>query len=241
RRGGRRPRNPRPGGRRAFRRAGAAPRHRRKLSRPQGQHHLPRIPERAAHRRGRNPAGAALLQRRGAQSQRRGRILPLQSRGQCLPLRGGGVFRAGERGRARRARRQVHLTPSAPMRFGSGLFALLALVLFFALPAVAREEIRAFASDVTLRTDGSVRVIETLDVQAEGNEIRRGIYRDIPVTMVSDRGNRIRVALNVVSVERDGAPEPFRVERMGDFQRIWIGDPDRFVTWGPHRYVVTYT
>lgn len=127
------------------------------------------------------------------------------------------------------------------MRFGSGLFALLALVLFFALPAVAREEVRAFASDVTLRTDGSVRVIETLDVQAEGNEIRRGIYRDIPVTMVSDRGNRIRVALNVVSVERDGAPEPFRVERMGDFQRIWIGDSNRFVTWGPHRYVVTYT
>src|SRR5690606_7754316 len=42
-------------------------------------------------------------------------------------------------------------------------------------------------------------------------------------------------------VTRAGRPEPFRVERMGDFQRIWIGDPDALLTRNSvHRYVVTY-
>lgn len=120
------------------------------------------------------------------------------------------------------------------------LFLALAFALALALPVVAREEIRAFAADVTLRTDGSVRVIETIDVRAEGNQIRRGIYRDIPIVMLGPSGNKIRVGLEVASVNRDGLAEDFRVERMGNFQRIWIGSPDRFIAVGEHRYVITY-
>lgn len=121
------------------------------------------------------------------------------------------------------------------------IWLVVALVLSLAVPALAREEISAFASDVTLRTDGSVRVIETIDVEAEGIDIRRGIYRDIPVTLQSDQGLKIRINLDVANVTRDGQPEQFRVEHMGDFQRIWIGNPDRFISTGQHRYVVTYS
>ncbi|MHA6298356.1 DUF2207 domain-containing protein [Devosia sp. CAU 1758] len=120
---------------------------------------------------------------------------------------------------------------------------ILALVLLATLvaPTMAREEIRAFATDVELRTDGSVAVLETIDVNAEGNQIRRGIYRDIPVTMVGDSGHKIRIDLDVEAVTRAGRPEMFRVERMGDFQRIWIGDPDVFLSSGEHRYTISYT
>jgi uncharacterized membrane protein YgcG len=121
------------------------------------------------------------------------------------------------------------------------LLAALVALLLLALPALAREEIRAFASDVTLRTDGSVEVIETIDVNAEGVDIRRGIYRDIPTVMAAPDGGKIRAGLDVLSVTREGEPETYRVERMGNFQRIWIGDPDRLLSRGEHRYVVTYT
>ena len=121
------------------------------------------------------------------------------------------------------------------------LIAVLALFLALAVPALAREEIRAFAADVELLTDGSVDVLETIDVNAEGNQIRRGIYRDIPVTMIGERGNKIRITLDVDAVTRGGQPEMFRVERMGDFQRIWIGDPDVFLQRGEHRYTIAYT
>lgn len=120
------------------------------------------------------------------------------------------------------------------------LLLLLLVALVLALPAAAREEIRAFAADVTLRVDGSVRVLETVDVKAEGNQIRRGIYRDIPIVLLGPSGNKIRVGLDVASVTRDGAAEDFRVERMGNFQRIWIGNPDRTLAVGEHRYVITY-
>ena len=121
------------------------------------------------------------------------------------------------------------------------LIAVLALFLALAVPALAREEIRAFAADVELLTDGSVNVLETIDVNAEGNQIRRGIYRDIPVTMIGESGNKIRITLDVDAVTRGGQPEMFRVERMGDFQRIWIGDPDVFLQRGEHRYTIAYT
>jgi hypothetical protein len=113
--------------------------------------------------------------------------------------------------------------------------------LLLALPAAAREEIRAFTADVILATNGTVNVTETIDVQAEGDEIRRGIYRDIPVTLLGPEGGKIRPGFDVLSVTRDGQDETFRVERMGDFQRIWIGDPDVLLNPGKHRYVVNYT
>lgn len=127
------------------------------------------------------------------------------------------------------------------MRVFARLFFVVCVALALAQPGQAREEIRAFASDVTLRTDGSVLVVETVDVNAEGDQIRRGVYRDIPIVLLGPSGNKIRVGLDVASVTRDGRAEPFRVERMGNFQRIWIGDPDQFIGTGSHRYVITYT
>ncbi len=115
------------------------------------------------------------------------------------------------------------------------------LVLAFACPALAREEIRSFTSDVVLNADGSVQVTETIEVNAEGAEIRRGIYRDIPVVMLGSDGGKVRPNLDVTGVTRDGDQEMFRVERMGDFQRIWIGNPDYFLDYGVHRYIIRYT
>ncbi|SFD06342.1 DUF2207 domain-containing protein [Devosia psychrophila] len=124
--------------------------------------------------------------------------------------------------------------------FARAVIALL-LGLLLAVPSMAREEISSLASNVTLRTDGSVRVSEAIEVNAEGVEIRRGIYRDIPIVQLSMSGQKIRSDLNVESVTRDGADEPFRTERMGNFVRIWIGDSEQFISDGKHRYVITYT
>ena len=119
--------------------------------------------------------------------------------------------------------------------------AAFAMLVALAFPTLAREEFRAYASEVIVRIDGSVAVTETIDVNAEGIDIRRGIYRDIPVTMLGDSGNKIRIALEVEGVTRAGQPEMFRVERMGDFQRIWIGDPDSLLRRGVHRYTIQYS
>jgi len=116
------------------------------------------------------------------------------------------------------------------------------LTLLFAFPALAEEAITSFSTDVTLRTDGSVDVIETIVVKAEGNEIRRGIFRDIPTLLVNPDNSRLRSDLDVVEVKRDGRTEPYALEGLdAGFKRIRIGDKDVFLNTGSHTYTIRYT
>jgi hypothetical protein len=130
---------------------------------------------------------------------------------------------------------------------GGGSNALRALLLsvfalLFAFPALAEEAITAFATDVTLRTDGAVEVTETITVNAEGSEIRRGIFRDIPTLLVNPDNSRLRSDLDVVEVKRDGRAEPYTLEGLdAGFKRIRIGDPDVFLSRGLHTYTIRYS
>jgi len=130
---------------------------------------------------------------------------------------------------------------------GGGSPTLLALLLallltLLPLPALAREAITSFVADITLRTDGSVEVLETIDVRAEGLEIRRGIFRDIPLILINPDNSRLRSDLDVLSVTRDGSAEPFAIENLASgYKRIRIGDPDVFLSTGIHRYAIRYT
>jgi hypothetical protein len=119
---------------------------------------------------------------------------------------------------------------------------LLLLTLLFSVPALAEEAITSFATDITLRTDGSVEVTETIAVRSERNEIRRGIFRDIPTLLVNPDNSRLRSDLNVIDVKRDGRAEPYTLEGLdAGFKRIRIGDPDVFLPDGAHTYTIRYT
>lgn len=122
------------------------------------------------------------------------------------------------------------------------LLVALLLTLLLALPATAREAITSFASAVTLLPDGSVDVIETIEVNAEGYEIRRGIYRDIPLILINPDNSRLRSDLTVHSVTRDGRAEPYALDNIGaGFKRIRIGDADVMLSNGRHKYTIRYT
>ncbi len=119
---------------------------------------------------------------------------------------------------------------------------LLGIILLAAWPAAADERITNFSSAVTLDTAGTVDVTETIDIVAEGYQIRRGIYRDLPTILVNDDRSRMRSELTVLYVTRDGRAEPFRIESIGNgYKRIRIGDPDVMLAYGPHRYTIRYT
>jgi Predicted membrane protein (DUF2207) C-terminal domain/Predicted membrane protein (DUF2207) N-terminal domain len=118
----------------------------------------------------------------------------------------------------------------------------LALVvwLFAAAGAFAAEVIYSFDSDATLAKNGELSVTEVIAVQAEGREIRHGIYRDFPLTF-KDAGGALReVDFKLLSVTRDGRPEPYFTKRIRGFLRIYAGDKDKFVSRGGHTYVFHY-
>lgn len=119
---------------------------------------------------------------------------------------------------------------------------ILAVFVVSAIPALAREEIRSFVDNVVLSTSGTVDVTETLVVNAEGDEIRHGIFRDIPTTLINPDNSRVHSDLKVLSVTRDGQPEPFSVgARSTSVKRIQIGNADVLLDYGPHTYVIHYT
>ena len=90
--------------------------------------------------------------------------------------------------------------------------------------AVAEERITLFLK----RGDGQCRFIAYACAKrsmsnAEGNVIKRGIFRDIPTTYSDSHGTRFRVGLEVVGVTRDGSERAFQRARY----RQWQAHPDR--------------
>lgn len=128
----------------------------------------------------------------------------------------------------------------APLLVLGRLVALLAVLVAGSLPALAEEVIRSFDVTVEMTDRDLIKVTERITVVAEGAEIRRGIYRDIPLTSVDDDGTRREATFKLLSVERDGQAEPYSSERNGRGVRIVIGDKDVFLETGPHTYVITY-
>lgn len=125
------------------------------------------------------------------------------------------------------------------MRLVAALAALLCLALS-AGSAAAAERILSFDSEIRVHQDASMTVTETIRVVAEGQEIRRGIYRDFPTTYRDLYGNRVRVAFDVREVRRDGTAEPWFTERRSNGVRLYIGDENRTIDRGAHTYEITY-
>ncbi|MFZ1991459.1 MAG: DUF2207 domain-containing protein, partial [Alphaproteobacteria bacterium] len=117
---------------------------------------------------------------------------------------------------------------------------LIALLLLTSVPAFANERITLFHSAIEVHQDGSMRVVETIAVEAENGEIKHGIYRDFPTLYRSPEGVNYRVGFSVVSVKRDGADEPYVIQGLPNGKRIRIGRADTFVSEGPHTYEITY-
>jgi uncharacterized membrane protein YgcG len=135
-----------------------------------------------------------------------------------------------------------HNVPAGKRRFlRQWLYLLfLCLGLLGAGPVLADERILDYQADILVHVDGELLVTETIRVRAEGEDIRRGIYRDFPTRYTDRFGNRYRVRLDIVDVKRDGASEPYHTENRSNGVRIYIGDPNRMVGNGIHEYQLRY-
>ena len=122
--------------------------------------------------------------------------------------------------------------------------ALLCLLLAALPAAVARadggERILSFHSDIVVHADATMTVAETIRVVGRGQQIRHGIYRDFPTRYHDRLGNRYSVGFVVTRVLRDGQPEPYHIEDIGNGERVYIGRRDALVSPGEHVYVLEY-
>jgi uncharacterized membrane protein YgcG len=124
--------------------------------------------------------------------------------------------------------------------FAAARAALLAAGLSLAALAAAQERITDFRSELRIDADGTLAVTETIEVEARGESIKRGILRDFPTQYRDRAGNRVVVPFEVSSVTRDGQPEHFATESLGNGVRVRIGRAEVMLPPGRHTYEIRY-
>jgi hypothetical protein len=108
------------------------------------------------------------------------------------------------------------------------------------LGASAAERVVDFHSAIRIQADGVLEVTERIAVEAQGREIRRGILRDFPTDYRDRFGNRMSVPFEVRRVRRNGADEPWSIERLSNGVRVRIGRADALLPRGTHVYEISY-
>jgi uncharacterized membrane protein YgcG len=118
----------------------------------------------------------------------------------------------------------------------------LALLSLCLLPlwATADEVIEDFAVTLQVQPDGNLLVTEQITVQAEGEQIKRGIYRDLPVSYSLPLGLLQSSPITLLGVSRDGQPERARVEQNGSWVRYYLGSADHLLQPGRYQYELRY-
>ena len=118
------------------------------------------------------------------------------------------------------------------------LFAAVA-ALTIAAPVWAKEQIDQFNVRIEVERRGDVVVTETIDLIAEGDQVRHGIQRDLP-RYFTDASGRLPYVYDILSIERDGAAEHYETSHEDNAFRVRIGDAHRLVSAGAHEYIIRY-
>jgi uncharacterized membrane protein YgcG len=119
---------------------------------------------------------------------------------------------------------------------------VLPALLLLVAPAAARadERILHYWSDVEIQRDSSIEVTETIDVRAEHDRINHGIFRDFPTWYRGANGARVHIGFAFRGATLDGSAVEATTEPVQGGIRIKVGDADRLVDVGDHRYVIRY-
>ncbi|MGV7219893.1 MAG: DUF2207 domain-containing protein [Nitrospinales bacterium] len=103
------------------------------------------------------------------------------------------------------------------------------------------ERILSFDSQITIHSDASMTVVETIKVVALGKKIKRGIYRDFPTKYKNKYGDTVRVQFNVEEVLRDGIPEAHHIVNRSNGERVYFGNKGKLLQHGEYTYTLRYT
>ena len=119
-------------------------------------------------------------------------------------------------------------------------FIFIACLCIFAKTAYSAERILSYETEITVKPNGVLDVVENITVHAENNKIKRGIYRDFPTQYLGENGADHRVGFELLSVMRNDENEHYSVNSYSNSVRIYIGDPDNYISQGEHTFQLHY-
>ena len=106
--------------------------------------------------------------------------------------------------------------------------------------SLGTERIINFHADIDVDKNSGLSITEKIKVHSEGNEIKRGIFRTLPlVRNLNDRTQKVKY--NIVSVKKNGVDEDYHEEIEDGFLKIYVGNKDVILSPGDYDYEIKYT
>lgn len=124
------------------------------------------------------------------------------------------------------------------------LLLLFCSLLLCSLPTQAynndQERILNFHSDIKVDSTGRILITETILINVTGESISRGIVRTIPIYRTDIYGNKNRIDVNILSVERNGEAEDYFTKKEDKDFAVYIGNADYILLPDLYRYTIQY-
>ncbi len=104
------------------------------------------------------------------------------------------------------------------------------------------EKILLFDSLIQIDPETTwITVTEKIVVNSNNYMIKHGIYRDFPLTYKAmDTGETYKVKFKFLSAELDNTAVNYKIERIANGVRIYLGDSRYYVDKGLHTYIIKY-
>ncbi|MBK8501224.1 MAG: DUF2207 domain-containing protein [Saprospiraceae bacterium] len=119
------------------------------------------------------------------------------------------------------------------------IICLVFLWFFGTVPGYSQQErILNYDTQIELHKDRSITVTEFIEVYVNGDIIKRGLTRRLP-TQRNLNGKSVSVKYDILEVEKNGQPEPYRKESNNGLM-LYLGSADVFLNPGVYQYKIKY-
>lgn len=104
---------------------------------------------------------------------------------------------------------------------------------------IGPEKIISFHSDIDIDKNSGATVTEHIKVYSLGNNIKRGIFRALPLSRnLNNKSQKVRY--HIISVKKNGEDEDYHEETEDGYLKIYAGNKDILLDPGTYDYEIKY-
>ncbi|MGG5211052.1 DUF2207 domain-containing protein [Chryseobacterium sp. MIQD13] len=104
---------------------------------------------------------------------------------------------------------------------------------------IGPEKIISFHSDIDVDKNSGITVTENIKVYSLGNNIKRGIFRALPLSRnLNNKSQKVRY--DIISVKKNGEDEDYHEENDDGYLKIYAGNKDVILDPGTYEYEIKY-
>lgn len=113
-------------------------------------------------------------------------------------------------------------------------------LLFITTSLFGQERILNYHVRIDVLPNADIIVEESIRVRAEGERIKRGIFRALPLKARDKSGKVVKTRYEILSVRTDAPGGGYFTEKQGDFLMLYVGDANVYLDPGVYNYTLKY-